>query len=194
MTNLAHTIPADTSWLIGIAGRAGHGKDTIGNMLVDYGYQRVAFADKVREAALAIDPIIQYELDHVHASNRLSYIVQWAGWDKAKMLGDVRQLLQRIGTEMGRNMLAPNVWIDALRPTLDRRKKYVITDVRFENEIEFITSNGGVVWFVQRPQLDSEPVEHASEMLAPSLCDEIIMNDGTLDELRAKVDTLIRAE
>lgn len=187
MTNLAH-IPH----IIGIAGRAGHGKDTVGAILADYGYQRVAFADKVREAALAINPTVAPVrfadfMPFIH----LSDVVAAYGWEHAKQFPSVRQLLQRIGTEMGRNVLGENLWIDALYSSLDRQQKYVITDVRFENEVEFITANGGAVWFVDRPVYGSAS-DHASERLSPAVCDRIIVNDGTVDDLRDKVERIMK--
>ena len=44
---------------VALMGRAGAGKDTVASILTEHrGYARVAFADPLKEMALAVDPII----------------------------------------------------------------------------------------------------------------------------------------
>jgi dephospho-CoA kinase len=168
--------------IIGITGLAGHGKDTIGNILVEqHGYTRAAFADKVREAALAINPHVR----HGSVARRLADLVFVEGWDNAKQSSDVRQLLQRIGTDMGRNLLGADVWINALFRTLDDSKNYVITDVRFPNEVDAIRQRGGEIWRVHRPNYDNGVgSDHESEQFVEKIkADVVVINDGTFNEL-----------
>ena len=50
--------------IIGISGYARSGKDSVANILVqDFGFERRAFADKLREALYALNPIIAYDWD-----------------------------------------------------------------------------------------------------------------------------------
>lgn len=61
-----------------------------------------------------------------------------------------------------------------------------ITDLRYPNEAERIKLLGGTIWEVQRPGLVSDG--HSSEQPLPrELVDWEIVNDGTLDVLKARV-------
>lgn len=135
--------------LVGLVGYAGSGKDAAAEALVAVGWTRVAFADPVRQMALAIDPLIPC---HVSRSGHLSAFVAAVGWTEAKRHPEVRRLLQRIGTEAVRDLLGQDVWV-----TLARRKiaaagtSVVVTDVRFPNEAALIRSHGGALLRVTRP-------------------------------------------
>lgn len=173
--------------LIGLNGLAGAGKDTVADILVkNHGYKRYAFADAVRDTALAIDPEVLTE----HGYNRLTGVIANRGWDKAKReVPEVRRLLQVIGTEAGRQLLGVNVWVDIIHNKLkaDGWPDAVITDFRFPNEDEFITGMNGVTWEIRRPNNpDAIPATHASEQYRPD-CKYIITNDGNLNELESKV-------
>ena len=82
-----------------------------------------------------------------------------------------RKLLQLLGTECGREILHPNIWVNALfadyKPVGDNllegevRKvreedlvypNWIITDVRFPNEAKTIQDKGGIVIRVNRPK------------------------------------------
>ena len=64
----------------------------------------------------------------------------------------------------------------------------VVPDVRFENEARMIHDQGGEVWLIHRPDL--EPVAaHVSEAGIPlGQIDKLIVNDGTVDQLRERVE------
>ena len=64
----------------------------------------------------------------------------------------------------------------------------VVPDVRFANEARQIRSEGGEVWLIHRPGV--EPVAaHSSEAGLPlRLVDRLIVNDGTVDQLRERVE------
>lgn len=64
-----------------------------------------------------------------------------------------RILLQQLGTECGRDTLHPNIWVNALFSTYDPdNSNWIITDLRFPNELAAIKSRGGVVIRVDREQ------------------------------------------
>ena len=68
--------------VIGLCGYATAGKDEAARGLEPFGFQRVSFADPVRAAALAIDPIVAYNVDHIPVSPvRLSDLVLAYGWE-----------------------------------------------------------------------------------------------------------------
>lgn len=78
-----------------------------------------------------------------------------------------RKLLQLLGTECGRQIIHPNIWVNALfadykgidnplekgHPEEWGKPNWIITDVRFPNEAQAIKDRGGVVIRVNR---DSE--------------------------------------
>lgn len=188
--------------LIGLTGMAGAGKDEAAKALVAAGWSREAFADRMRTAILALDPIVDYDvdgLDYGHADitpNRLSEIVQALGWDGAKRTYDeVRRLLQRFGTEAGREIHGENCWVDALLRDWNRAERLVVTDVRFPNEAEAIQRHNGLVVKILRPGLAPLPGGHASEAGIPDeLVDAWILNDGTVSRLHELVMRIARGE
>jgi hypothetical protein len=120
----------------------------------------VAFADPVREMVLALNPIFG---PHDY---RVADVVSVIGWDAAKRYsGEIRGLLQRMGTEAGRRVLGENVWVDAagyrICSIFDDGGKVVLTDTRFPNEYEFVRDMGGVV--VQVVRTGCEGLNHESE-------------------------------
>ena len=55
-----------------------------------------------------------------------------------------RKLLQLLGTEFGRNMIHPNMWVNCLLQDYNPKKDYwIITDTRFPNEAEAVSRIGG---------------------------------------------------
>lgn len=178
--------------IVGLSGFAGSGKDTAAEVLTrEYGFTRVAFADVLREMALAIDPYVELEAassDYpIVLYHRLSRVIENSGWDHAKNeYPDVRRLLQRLGTEAGRNILGDNIWVDT---ALKNHKGHdiVVTDVRFPNELDAIHEQDGISIRIERPGVGPKN-DHASETsLIDALFTHIINNDGTIEELHEKV-------
>lgn len=156
-----------TGRLIGISGRARHGKNAVGEVLVRNGFVQVGFADALKDMALRLDPIIFTRTDTFRLSGldgRLGTMVKDIGWDKAKEFPEVRRILQVLGTECVRDILGEDSWIDALFNRLVRDgficdccspepeifQSVVVTDVRFPNEARFIGDLGGELWRVTR--------------------------------------------
>lgn len=181
--------------LIAFSGLKESGKDTAANVLIEKGFIKVAFADALRELLLAIDPLIPAK---GHYDLRLSEVIEDVGWDKAKTtIPEVRQLMQRTGTEGIRQVFGADAWIDALYtryPDLFAPDtKYVLTDCRFDNEADFIQGNGGYLCWIDRPGQISDG--HASESTAPrNVADAIIVNNGSIEQLQYKVIELLKKE
>lgn len=165
--------------IIGIAGRAGAGKDTVAQFILDEhpDWQRVAFADPLRRVAADL-----YELDAEQMSDRDLKEQAIPEWGLSP-----RQILQRLGTEVARS-IHPQTWVlYALRTIADSSASgFVIPDTRFENEVQLIRQLGGLVWWIDR---ETDPVSaHASEKeLSACDCDDVIPNTGTLEDLRQTV-------
>lgn len=177
--------------IIGVNGVAQSGKDTIGTYLIEnYGYERRAFADKIKEAALLLDPIVQTAEVASEIDLRLSMWVDLFGWEQAKAHPEVRRTLQRFGSEVGRTIFGETVWIDLLfkNGTPDN---LVITDCRFPNEAEAIKKHGGMVWVVQRPGYTPALGHISDTALTDWEFDATLLNDGTVQGLYAQVDRLL---
>ena len=100
--------------LIGFAGAARSGKDTAARALVDDGWTRRAFADKVRDMLYALNPVIA-DADYSEGTTTLRYEVDNYGWEFTKeTYSEVRGYFQRLGTEGGREILGEDLWVEAL--------------------------------------------------------------------------------
>jgi hypothetical protein len=172
--------------LIGVSGRKRHGKDTFAARLVErHGFTRVAFADPMREMALALDPIIS-------DGWRLAALVETFGWEEAKANPEVRRTLQRLGTEAGRGVLGDNIWVDtAMRYARSLGGRVVFTDCRFPNEADAIRDAGGQIIRVNRPAFPDDGDPHPSETALDRYpFDDLVLNDGTVDDLHAIADSI----
>lgn len=179
--------------IVGLCGLAGSGKDTAAAHLVARcGFRRLAFADTLRTALYALDPYVA-TADGTHA---LTDLVDRKGWDEAKKIPDVRRLLQRIGTEVGRDLLGADIWVDMTLSGVERGERIVVTDVRFPNEAAAIKARGGIVVEIVRPEvtgLAGSNGDHASEAMAFPR-DTSIVNDGTAAELGRHLAALLRLD
>jgi len=165
--------------IIGFCGYAQSGKDTAAAILTDLGWDRRAFADPIKEIALAMNPRV--------GDSTLVEAVRHFGWEGAKKSPEVRSLLQRLGTEGGRRHIADDVWTRTLfeRP---HGPLLVISDVRFEDEVAAIRSRGGIVVRVQRDGVGPAN-DHPSEAI-PSH-DLVIDNDGSVADLALEVGRVL---
>ena len=191
--------------IVGLHGFAQSGKDTIGQELVEkYGFERLSFADIIREAIYTLNPVVSHS--PVSGTFRVQGLVDSYGWEWCKTnYPEIRRLLQVMGTEVGRDLIYPAIWIDGVRNKM-RNGDYVITDVRFQNEIQFLHDMNGVLIEIQRDikphwyeiaskanNGDSKAVRfmveqsgvHASEWSwVGGSIDHVIDNTGTLDNLK----------
>lgn len=175
--------------LIGLCGYAGVGKDEAAKVLLDeYGYKRVAFADPIKESLMALNPLIPYQDRHV----RLHEVIKELGWAQAEDQNEeIRRLAQAMGTEVGRNILSHNLWVQIVEKKLDNRT--VVTDTRFPNEARLLRRHGGILVRVERPGFG--PVnEHLSDRASKNWAYEHrIRNDSTLEALYEEVRELARS-
>lgn len=175
--------------LIGLHGRAGAGKDTVGAMLVARKTEmvaRLAFAQPLKDMLTAglRDLGVTWQLlaDRTHKERRIEAIGR-----------SPRELLQTLGTEWGRQMVHPDLWLRIAATRLEYHRQYasatVITDVRFDNEANWVRAQGGEIWHVLRKYGDNvAPLhvsEHGIEMHAG--VDSVVMNDEGLEQLEAEV-------
>lgn len=174
--------------LIGLSGYAGSGKDSVANILVKrYSYTRKAFADKLKDFAVSLDPIIVDD-----GARRLSEMIEEYGTFEAakRNAPGIRLMLQELGTAAREN-LGDDIWVDQVLPVDSRYEHHArtaITDVRYPNEVDAIHDMFGCVVRVSRPGYG--PVnDHASEQEVEY--DHVIENNGTLKDLEYSVDLLM---
>lgn len=244
--------------IIALSGRAGSGKDTVGEII-----QYLTGVDA--------DGKFSKYLNWSHSSN--FEIKKFAG--KLKVIGSIlsgvpveyfedqdfkklpmslewgmtyREFLQKLGTEAMRDGLHTNVWVNALfadyHPTPNKSMEesfmeqfvtgsseihyqlpnWIITDMRFPNELDAVQSKGGITIRVNRypdvkvshsgkegdftiEKFDKNNPKHIAlkagedKTLHPSETalddakfDYVIENDGTLDELVEKVRAILIRE
>lgn len=196
MTTATPALPTDDivesmlPQFVGLHGYAGAGKDSVAKILGDYGYTRVAFADKLREALYILNPIVLF--DEYGYDQHVQDIVDNLGWEDAKReYEEIRRLLQVLGTEVGREMISQNVWVDAAFKGLDKDTKYVFTDLRFENEHQAVDSRLGLLIKIERPGVEALNDHKSEKPLPDAWFDARINNDGTLEDLHTKVREIL---
>ncbi len=172
----------DNLRLIGLAGKARSGKDTVGAILKkEFGHVvTLSFAQAIKDGMKAM-----FGFTEEHVNGALKETVHPV-YGKSP-----RYMMQTLGTDWGRQMIKDSIWIDTLKRRIeDAHERYqhvVITDVRFENEAKLIRELGGKIWHVRRG--DAPTVNaHASEAgIAFNVDDFIVYNEGTMEELRDNV-------
>jgi hypothetical protein len=134
-------------------------------------------------------------------------------YDITKIKLTPRLLLQLLGTECGRQIIHPNIWINSLfsdyKPTTNNLNSlypnWIITDVRFKNELEAIKNKNSITIKVIRPckecglSRNHKPdcnigiSEHLSEKdLDNAKFDFVINNNRTIDDLIINVKEILR--
>lgn len=118
----------------------------------------------------------------------------YMGITKQKMTP--RLMLQLLGTECGRQIIHPNIWVNALFADYEKDSNWIITDVRFPNEAQAIKDKGGIVIRVNRdyqnPLMPEIGIpEHLSETALDDYeFDHVIDNNGSIEELVEKAKKL----
>lgn len=173
--------------IIGLSGYAQVGKDTVASILVEeYGYTRIGFADIIKKAAYVLDPIITLD------GMRLAHAVDKYGWEGAKQAPEVRRLLQVLGSEIGRDLIDPQIWVELTMSAVHQNDKIVISDVRFRNEAEEIKWKHGEIWRISRIEKDAPVNVHRSETDMDSWdFDQYISNNGTIEDLSREIALLM---
>jgi len=145
------------SLIIGLVGFAGSGKDTVGHMLYEQGFIKESFAAPLKDAVSKIFGWNRGMLEGANSVDRKWREEPDEYW--SKKMGkpfSPRMALQLMGTEAGRDVFHPNIWLDAFeRRVLTKLENqpdsnFVVTDVRFNNEIKKLNEMGGIIVRVKR--------------------------------------------
>ena len=165
--------------IIGLSGYARSGKDEIANILIEQGFKRIAFADKIRE--------LLYEMNPNYHDTLLQQAVNSHGWDEVKQDPAIRRMLQNLGVGV-RKVIHEEFWIaQALQQIVDDND-YVITDVRFANEARMIKEyKNSQLWRIKRPGVEAVNGHVSEHDLDHYKFDQVLKNEGSLDDLRTLV-------
>lgn len=216
--------------LIGINGKIGAGKDTVGEIIqklciTNSGskFEIKKFGGKLKTMGSLLTgiPVEMFEDQEFKKTdlgpqwNRQFY-TEGKGWVKRPM--QVREFLQLLGTEAMRVGLHTNVWVNALFADYKLEGKvdaedrvasdggyytqagykghypnWIITDMRFLNEMEAVVEKGGITIKVIRS--GTVTGDHPSETaLDDATFDYEIINDGSMEELVSKVRSMLVQE
>jgi hypothetical protein len=139
--------------IVGLLGFIGSGKGTAGDILKDMGFTPISFAKGVKDVTAEMFgwPRHLLEGDTQHSRDWREKPDKFWSYEFGKEFTP-RLALQLMGTEVGRNVFHKDFWILKLKNYIDNspEQNYVVTDVRFQNEIDFISNYGGVLIEIQR--------------------------------------------
>ena len=180
--------------LIGIIGRSGAGKSTAIQALTgSETWGTLAWSDPLKAMLASYIGALGYtrsvSRDSVHS-------------DREGLIGplgvSVREALQGMG-EGCREHVHPDFW---LKPTMREARHFirlgynvVIDGTRYENEALAIKSAGGKLIEIKRDtgsELQGRSAKHASERQSLPAADITLENNGTVEELQAKLLDAIR--
>lgn len=163
--------------LIGVTGKAGSGKDAFAKYFIDqHDFEGYALAAPIKRMIDA-----GFNLGRVWDNRAVKEKeIEWLGRSP-------RYLAQTLGTEWGRQLVNQNIWLLLAERQLLLAGDLIITDVRFDNEAEWMLSKGGTLFEIVRDAQEMDNAGHASEKgVSSSLIAHTVQNFGTISDLRRK--------
>lgn len=190
--------------IIAVCGFPGVGKDTLADILVEkFGYTKISFAGIVKDIVSIIFDWDRKMLEGSTVESRKwrEEIDPW--WSKRLNLPMLspRWILQQIGTNVFRDNFHQDIWIAALERKIKNFTGVVITDLRFDNEINTIRDLGGLIIHLKNNNMPEwyKNGESPPDNLHPSNWkwiyskpDYIIENIGTIKDLEMKIINFLK--
>lgn len=166
--------------IIGFTGAIAVGKSTAAFQLVrDHGFERIRFAGALKAMMKAIG-LSSRELEGDLKEQPCA------------LLGGKtpRYAMQTLGTEWGRDLIAPDLWVGLWRAGVDATtRSIVVDDVRFPNEVAALRAAGGVVVKIVRAAEAAASSAHVSESYAIKP-DIEVRNEGSKADFHASIACL----
>lgn len=193
----ANGLYAESGITILLTGYARAGKDTVADYLVEkYGFRKMKFAAPLyRMLAAMYGGNITPEYIEENKNN-VAFLCNETG-------GTWRYLLQTLGTEWGRHLVAEDIWvalmhrhINADRECWAEQSRIVVSDCRFLNEADLCHAIPNCfLWSVSRPEKEEKQTHHESEQTVQKLITEStikLLNNGTIEDLYRNVSLCLR--
>ena len=174
--------------VIGIVGNARSGKDTVANMIIEENINpflkidKNSFAKPIKNMACSLFEkdcesleLYKEDCESLHGIN-------------------IRKLYQNLGALM--REMNEDIFVELMNARLtpiknDPHTMVIIPDIRFKNEADYIKSfENAILLKIERPSIDktssiyNDKSEQEIDFIEP---DYTIVNDGTLEDLKAKV-------
>ena len=175
--------------IIGILGNKNHGKDTISDYISNkYDFKKEAFAGPLKDICKIL---FGFNNNQLYGDSKDKVDKHW-GFTP-------RDILQFVGTELFRNKMdemipgiGTNFWLKCMRRKC-LQQNIVISDVRFQNEVDFIHELNGIIIKVQRDEIKTND-NHISEQEVEHISnyDFLIKNNSDKSILYSKVDEVIK--
>lgn len=149
--------------LIGVHGPLNGGKDTVATYYMSKfqdTFSQYAFARPLKQACMVMFGFTQ---EQVYDEKLKEVVDPFWGFTP-------RSAMQKLGTEYGRDMMRKDVWVKRAEVEILKNEKggrrTIITDVRFENEAEWLRAQpNSLLIYLETPGLskDDDKYKHASE-------------------------------
>lgn len=176
--------------VIALTGPKGSGKDTVGQLIIDRFPQlqakTIAFADPIKQT---INHIFNLNSDYTY--DRLKRATLKLKDEDCFYTIDGRRLVREIGMLMRSYDEKQFTKYVHEKINSEPDRVWIVTDLRFDNEYYFLKQLGARIVKIIRPsyQYDGHITERAFD---DHLVDHVLMNDGDLDYLRMRVDSVMR--
>jgi hypothetical protein len=204
--------------IVGVLGFIGSGKGTMGEILCEEGFHPISFAESVKDVTSLMFGWKRELLEGDTEESRQFREKVDPFWSKEFGFDFTpRKALQLMGTEVGRDVFHADLWVIKLKMKMQSLmakgiENIVITDVRFPNEVQMISSQGGILIEVQRgipPHwysiaaranrgdekaksfMDKENIHESEWKWVGSHIDYVIDNNGSKEDLKKKIVTCL---
>ena len=189
---------------IGILGKAGTGKNSTAKIIKNiYATQLdkkinskiIAFADPIKEIVLTMFP--EADKQCLFGSSKLrSNIIDKKYLDSNNNPLTYRQALIDIGTKLGRSYNS-NIWINNFDSRFKKLNSdlVIVSDVRFENEIEYLIENGFyIIKLIRNNDLNiNHSTEKDQDNISETKFNLIIDNNNTFKYLKNEITKFLKA-
>lgn len=162
--------------LMGMAGKARSGKDYLSQhyLIEPHDFIPLSLANWFKEEAVRIEG---FDYDEIYEEKT----------------PESRNYMQQRGTENGRMKYGEDVWCDIVELRMKYfvdhgLRKFVITDVRFRNEIEWIHELGGSVFYIfgrggaETDEAKNHQSERELDQIDPDVFDAIVYNSSDVED------------
>lgn len=181
--------------LIGISAKKQHGKDSVASIiqeLTNNKFKNVKFADKLKDFVCELINCTRENLEDEDFKNK-HLGSEWIFLDNDGITQAMtpRLLMQKIGTDALRNNVHKNIWVNATFSRYCEKCNWLITDLRFPNELSAIKAKGGITIRVNRSSILNNDSHESETSLDYSEFDYIIENNSDLESLKEKVKNIL---